>query len=176
MGSRDGSCSRCVRLRLDCNRDSGFKRVSKDRYVLIRLNIRQHVLSYLTSKLAELEKQVHLLVSAAQPAAGQPVDDSQIQQPQPLGQSQGICYANNITTDLTYTLENRSPMSLQQQLGAPPACLTPPDNLSARQRIPYECIDMSMQGVVKTRPPSLTHRTLEAVQIDQYQIDNLFQA
>ena len=177
MRSWDGSCGRCIRLRLDCHQDSGFKRVSKDRYVSILLRFRQHMLSYVISKLAELEKQVHRLVSAAKPAAAQPPQASQFQQPQRLGESQEIFYANNITTKLTSTLENQSPISqLQQQLGAPPAGFGAPDDPSAGKRLSCGSTDTPMPVVGKIRPHSLTHRTLGAVQINQYQIDLLFQA
>ena len=36
IGSENDSCDRCRRLQAECNRDPGFKRVSKMRYVVLR--------------------------------------------------------------------------------------------------------------------------------------------
>jgi hypothetical protein len=76
IGSENGSCERCTRLELDCNRDPRFKRVSKNRYVMLYCTYGVALLKRHVSKIAELEKQVQLLASAVN-TRGQSTRNSQ---------------------------------------------------------------------------------------------------
>lgn len=60
----DQNCARCVRLGLDCHRDTNFKRVSKSRYNESTLVSIVLLILMLNRKIAELEKQVQILTTA----------------------------------------------------------------------------------------------------------------
>ncbi|KUJ07834.1 uncharacterized protein LY89DRAFT_789497 [Mollisia scopiformis] len=60
VGTENEDCARCMRLGLDCHRDTNFKRVSKSR------------------KIAELEKQVQLLTSAFTGSSNQSPQSPQV--------------------------------------------------------------------------------------------------
>lgn len=172
IGSENDSCDRCRRLQVECNRDPGFKRVSKTRYVVLQGSL--HWLTGLFSKIAELEKQVQLLASAvnrSQPA-NTPQNQPAISIPAPQTPrfySDNLIGPNIDSQSSTWQgsrePERRPELSTTNVVSSFPPML---DALDSINQFNFQQNDL-------LRPRAVVPRSLETLQLSTGQIDDLFQ-